>query len=121
MKTAVIIKGNPKFITDNPDADRFYCEIKRFLEGEGYSVTFDHGEAYTQPPDADVWIGHSRGNDRLRFATGGTKTIMLSTVGGINHPEDKALSHGVVPDKFHYILTEDMKEKIKEKLMVVQK
>lgn len=116
MRSAIIIKGNSKFITDNPDANRFYDEVKCFLEERGYSVTFDSGEPYTSPAKADLWVGHSRGSDRLRFAPEGTKTIMLGTVGGINHPEDTSLSKGGIPDKAHYILTDKMKEKIKIEL-----
>jgi len=116
MKTAVIIKGNPKFVIGNPDADRFYNEVKSFLEEQGFSVTFDAGEAYTSPVKADLWISHSRGADRLRFAPKGTKTIMLGIQGGINHPEDRSLVRGDIPEKWHYILTEEMKEKIKMEL-----
>ena len=65
-KTAVIIKGNPKFIDNNKDADSFYEEIKSFLEDLGFEVSFDKGEPYTSPDKADLWIGHSRGADRLR-------------------------------------------------------
>ncbi len=116
MKTAVIIKGNPKFITDNPDADRFYGEVKSFLEELGYFVTFDAGEPYTSPIKADLWIAHSRGSERLRYAPEGTKTIALGSEGGINHPEDKSLVRGDIPEKWHYLLTDEMKEKIKVEL-----
>ena len=116
MKTAVIIKGNPKFVANNPDADRFYDDVKNFLEELGYSVTFDPGKEYTRPIDADLWISHSRGADRLRFAPEGTKTIMLGILGGINHPEDRSLVRGDIPEKWHYILTDEMKEKIKMEL-----
>lgn len=117
VKSAVIIKGNPKFIIGNLDADRFYDEVKHFLEDQGFSATFDLGESYSSPVKADLWIGHSRGNDRLRFAPTGTKTIMLATLGGINNPDDKALFAGAIPDKPHYILTDEMKEKIKIELV----
>jgi hypothetical protein len=116
MKSAVIIKGNPKFVEGNPDADRFYAELKSFLEELGYQATLDSGEPHTQPKPADVWIAHSRGVDRLRFAPPETITIALGTKGGINHPQDKSLKKGDVPDKYHYILTDEMREAIKKHL-----
>jgi 8-oxo-dGTP diphosphatase/2-hydroxy-dATP diphosphatase len=116
MKTAVVIKGNPKFIEGNKDARAFYLDLKTFLEGLGYAVVFDRGEPYTTPPPADLWVGHSRGSDRLRFAPTATKTLALGVEGGINHSQDKALSPGEVPGIFHYLLTEDMKNEIKLQL-----
>lgn len=112
MKTAVIIKGNPKFVDGNRDADRFYNELKLFLESLGYVVSLDTGEPYTEPKAADVWVGHSRGVDRLRFASEGTVTIAIGAEGGINHPQDKSLRKGDVPDQYHYMLTDEMKEQI---------
>ena len=116
MKSAVISKGNPKFVAGNPEADRFYHELKLFLEQLGYAVSFDAGEPYTSPMVADVWIGHSRGSDRLRFASAGTKTIAVGILGGINHPNDTSLSRGQIPDAAHYLLTDEMKERIKQAL-----
>lgn len=112
MKTAVIIKGNPKFVDGSRDADRFYNELKSFLESMGYTVSFDPGEPYTQPKAAAVWVGHSRGVDRLRFAPVGTVRIAIGTEDGINHPQDKSLRKGDTPDQYHYMLTDEMKEKI---------
>ena len=114
MKSAIIIKGNPKFISDNKDAEKFYNNLKVFLEDLNYSVTFDAGLPYTVPIFADLWVGHSRGSDRLRFAPNKTKTIAIGVEGGINNLMDKALSSGDIPDKNHYILTKEMKEKIKK-------
>ena len=80
---AVIIKGNPKYIdrpSIKPLADHFYNEIKIILESKGYEVIFDSGSDYTVPDEtAVVWIGHSRGIDRLRFAKSNIKTIELQT------------------------------------------
>ncbi len=112
FKSAIIIKGNSKFIEGNPLAEIFYQDIKKFLEGLGYQISFDSGEPYTTPPKADLWIGHSRGSDRLRFAPEGTKTVALGTLGGINHPEDHAMLSGHIPDKNHFILTDQMKKEI---------
>ena len=35
VPTAVIVKGNPKYIRGNPDADRFYSDLKQHVEGLG--------------------------------------------------------------------------------------
>jgi hypothetical protein len=79
-KSAVIVKGNPKYIKDpkiKPMAERYYAEISDILRSQGYEVSFDPGLPYTQPVDADLWVGHSRGADRLRFAPEGTRTVSL--------------------------------------------
>ena len=94
-KTAVIIKGNPDHITKSNAShleNSFYTELKKIVESEGYSVSFDPGLPYTQPKDADVWLGFSRGADRLRFAPSGTLTIPVGshTPKAINHPVDAA-------------------------------
>jgi hypothetical protein len=76
-KTAVIVTGNPLFVKGNPSAIRFYGEIEEYLKGIGYAVSRDPGDAYTSPPKADIWIGHSRGADRMRFAPKGTLTMTV--------------------------------------------
>jgi hypothetical protein len=80
---AIIIKGNPKYLRMpkvKPLAVKFYDELQSLLEAKGYEVEFDAGKAYTHPKMyAAVWIGHSRGIDRLRFARSSTKTIALQT------------------------------------------
>lgn len=117
---AVIITGNPKFITSNKWADDFYNEIKNFLEALGYEVVFDPGEPHTTPPPADLWIGHSRGTDRLRFAPATTKIIALgsSLPGAINHPRDNTKdSFGpsdIIPNEYHYAFMDEMRDAIKK-------
>lgn len=111
-KSAVIIKGNPKFISNNPKADAFYQQLRKHLEGLNYTVSDDPGEPYTEPPPANLWIGHSRGADRLRFAPKGVRTLALGSLGGVNHPNDTAMNPGDVPGDAHYELTPDMLEKI---------
>lgn len=82
-KLAVIVKGNPKYLNDpkvKKMADQFYSEIKKILEDKGYTVEMDPGKPHTLPDEsATVWIGHSRGIDRLQFAPKGVKTIELQT------------------------------------------
>lgn len=103
---AIIVKGNPKYLNNEkvkPLAEALYAEIKKILEEKGYAVEFDAGKEYTQPREgAAVWIGHSRGIDRLRFAPKGVKTIELQTM---DHGK-KYKSHdeqGLDPD--HYRLS----------------
>jgi len=126
--TAMIITGNPKYLAmHQQEADKFYSDIAYFLMNMGYEVHYDPGEPYTTPPSADIWVGHSRGIGRLRFAPEGTKTIAF---GGrtrtddiwqtINHPEDerKLLDHvavhgtsrGFYPGPEHYVFTKDMEQ-----------
>ena len=93
-KQAVIIKGNPDHILASGTSPgltrRFHGKLRKILESEGYQVSWDLGLPYTTPKAADVWIGHSRGADRLRFAPKGTTTIAIGsdTAGAINHPKD---------------------------------
>lgn len=115
-RTAVLITGNPKFIDNNPDAHSFYDSLEHFMVGKGYSVVRDAGEPHTRPPKADVWVGHSRGVDRFPYAPEGTLTIRVGAPGGINHPEDKAMEPGQVPNKSHFLLTEAMKKSISNEL-----
>ncbi len=110
--TAVIITGNPKFIHNNPDAHRFYNEIKDHLEQSGHEVSFDAGEPHTSPKRADLWVAHSRGSSRLRYAPEGTRTVLFGSAGGLTHPQDNAVTHGpseLVPNKYHYTLTDEMR------------
>jgi hypothetical protein len=109
---AIIIKGNPKFITDNPIADKFYNEIKLFLENLGFKVEFDAGEPYTEPKPALLWIGHSRGADRLRFAPKNTITINIGNDDGIYHPKDNVHEYDEPPNNYHFKLTKKMKDAI---------
>lgn len=131
--TAVIITGNPKYIANNPRADAFYAELAAFLDALGFTVAFDAGAPQTVPPPANLWIGHSRGADRLRFAPAETITIGIGTPQTpegnsfpvVNHPDDamaeRTYRAGSVvdgptgipnDDTYHYVLTEDMKRAI---------
>ena len=114
--TAVIIRGNPKFIADNPAAEDFYAKLQKHMEQQGYSVTQDAGEPKTVPAAANVWLGHSRGVDRFRFAPEGTRTIGLGAPDGINHPDDTAMKPGDVPTAAHYKLTPEMLAALSAKL-----
>lgn len=115
--SAVLITGNPKFITDNPKADAYYQAVEDYLKDQGYSVSRDPGEPYTEPDPAQLWIGHSRGADRLRFAPEGTRTLAFGAPGGVNHPDDTALSSGDIPTDAHYEFTDDMRQAIADLLI----
>jgi superfamily II DNA or RNA helicase len=114
--TAVIIRGNPKFVANNAAAEAFYAKLQKHMEQQGYEVTQDAGEPHTVPAAANVWLGHSRGVDRFRFAPDGTRTIGLGAPGGINHPDDTAMEPGDVPTAAHYKLTPAMIKALKEQL-----
>jgi 2'-5' RNA ligase len=116
--SAVLIMGNPKFIAGNRKANVFYDKVQEHLEGKGYDVTRDVGKPHTSPAKADLWIGHSRGADRLRFAPEGTKTVAIGSAspGAINHPRDDTTStsgpRDENPNRFHYSLTAAMKKEL---------
>ena len=108
---AVIVKGNPKYITDpkvKNKADAFYSRIKVILEQKGYRVVYDAGEEYTRPDvTAKVWIAHSKGIGRLRFAPDGVRTYALQTKGSVKDKSNDEI--GFDPD--HYVLSDtDIKE-----------
>lgn len=107
-RTAVIIRGNPKFVNGNPAADAFYAKLQKHLEQQGYTVSQDAGEPHTAPQAANLWLAHSRGVDRLPYAPKGTRGIALGAPGGINHPDDTAMTPGDVPTAAHYKLTPEM-------------
>lgn len=116
--TATLILGNPAAISRNPKAHSFYSRIQKFLERLGYVVAVDAGLPYTTPKKSDLWIGHSRGADRLRFAPKGTKVLAFGSVhgGAINHPRDNTTQHSynesVLPNDFHYVFTRAMRDAI---------
>ncbi len=136
-RTAVIIEGNREYMSGPGKTlmDPFYNQIHSYLEQKGYSVTRDPGLPYTSPPKADLWIGHSRGCDRLRFAPQGTKTIAFGTNGNtlkgtntiiVNHPlepvndrnatelsnKERELSIKDPRQRYHFMFTDKMKAAI---------
>lgn len=120
--TAVIIKGNPKRITKKTYKG-IYEDLKKFLEKLGLEVFFDDGSPYTTPPIADIWIGHSRGVDRLKFAPKETLTIKIGShdTDAINHPEEVTSSDPKDYDKLtneqktkHLTLHHSVAQKIKQ-------
>lgn len=102
---AVVVMGNPKYIEDprlKTLATALYCQIKMFLQVK-YTVKFDAGEPFTHPDiHAKLWVGHSRGIDRLRFAPKGVKTIELQTQ---DHDQVYASDDERGRDPLHYKLS----------------
>lgn len=87
---AVIITGNPDRKAP-PRPGTLYDGLQHHLESRGYRVTRDPGLPHTTPDEsAAVWVGHSRGAGRLRFAPPGVTTISVGShqPGSINHPGD---------------------------------
>jgi len=136
-RSAIVIKGDPEDIEENDNADAFYNDIRDFLQELNFSVSFDAGLEHTSPKTADLWIGHSRGADRLRFASPGICLIGLNTPQAaegddfpiINNVRDP-LSHmkyvngkledtesEKLNDRWHYLFTNVMKKRLKEILI----
>ena len=107
--SVVIVKGNPA-------AESFYTQLGELLKQHKYNVSYDPGLPHTEPKAADLWIGHSRGVDRLRWAPEATQTIRMGALDGINHGKDKAMLQGQVPNKYHFMLTNKMKRELISKL-----
>jgi hypothetical protein len=106
-KEIVVIKGNPKYIKNNKNAESFYNQIKKYLIDLGYTASFDAGKPHTSPKeDVYAWVGHSRGVDRLRFAPDGVKTLSLDDYE--ENPNDD-----LTPGPNHYIFNDDMKTALK--------
>jgi len=101
---AVIIKGNMDRLKTNSihnTANLFYNDIKKQLEMKGYRVEFDAGLPYTIPNEnAVLWLGHSRGADRLRFAP---KHIETFEIKGRSNFEDKDINAN---DPEHFVLSD---------------
>ena len=96
---AVIITGNPKYIND-PDisqiAKSFYNLVETILINKGFDVEFDSGRSYTLPNvNALVWVAHSKGISRLKYAPTTIKTIALEC------EADDGMDH------LHYILSDN--------------
>jgi ATP-dependent DNA ligase len=79
LPKAWLITGNPYYTegAQKAQADKFYSGVQSYLESQGYEVGRHRGDPYTSPDAGDLWVGHSRGTDRLRFAPPGTRTVSL--------------------------------------------
>lgn len=82
--TATLIIGDVKHI-DTVEEENFYIEVGEYLEEIGFTVQYDAGLPYTEPSpacDSSIWIAHSRGADRLRFAPSNVITLELESNNG---------------------------------------
>jgi hypothetical protein len=119
LPRAVIVRGNPRWADHAAESERFYDDLAQVARDSGYDVSFDPGAAYTTPdPTAQAWIGYSRGADRLRFAPPGVRAIPVGSdrEGAINNPEDTEMRPGHAPLKAHYVLTDEMRRALVERL-----
>ena len=96
---AIIIKGNPNRKQPKSPGN-LYPKLKKYLQEKGFQVEFDEGKPHTTPNiNAQLWIGHSRGAGRLKFAPKHIITISIgsSLPNSINHPNDKT---NIKPDEY---------------------
>lgn len=103
-KRAVVIKGNPAYLKKYKKwSDAFYSEIESILVDRGLEVSFDPGLPFTVPKEAEVYVAHSRGLDRLRFVDPRSIRIALET----NDPNDgDSEGHYQLSDKDRQTLNE---------------
>lgn len=126
MLTAVLIKGNPKYINNNL-ARLYYKDIVSFVESLGVKITTDPGASFTCPVAADFYIGHSRGCSRSR-CTGDTIFLKFGDLDGINHPLDHkwimeykpGFTKGD-PPAAHFIFTEEQQQAIVDTVVLLNK
>jgi len=113
---AVIIRSKH----EHKKSEDFYQSIRKLLESEGFDVQFDDGEPNTVPNEAELWVGHSTGARRLRFAPDDTHTVALGTKQGISHPMDRAAKRGGRPNWSHFSLTKKMRDAICEEVQEIK-
>lgn len=113
---AVVVKGNVDRMSDASKklANKLYLDIKSKLESQGYKVEFDEGLPNTLPrTDADVWLGFSRGADRLQYAPSNVKTYKIESgsIGKIYSGDIEQQRNANANDPLHFTLTDkDLKE-----------
>ena len=130
LKSAVIIKGNPYYVNKDSENnyENYYKQVEGILREAGYGdVSYDPGEDYTAPKDADLWVGHSRGGGRLRLAPENTKTLRLDDYedgaeeykqllhqamreGGYGSVREFPVEERPQPGKGHWTVTDRMRE-----------
>ena len=138
-KRAVVIKGNPMYVGPNGIqrelADKFYSDIESILRNAGYTeVEFVEPDG-SDIPEADLWIGHSKGEGMLIAAENnnkvpsGTKLIYLSDYepGYIQWRRDAKrqmakkgykswakfiAAEKPLPNKEHYMITDKLRKEL---------
>jgi len=118
MLKAVLFKGNPKFVTNNHLADEFYSILRGLLEDFGYKVAvlepLSHSDEHE---NVHLWVGHSMGGWYISInGPSNIKRIVIGSrvAGSLYHPKDNVITsvYWKIPNKYHYILTEEMKDAI---------
>lgn len=129
--TALVIKGNAKFIENNTVAEQFYADIESYLNKKGYNVHFDVSV------DADLLIGHSNGLTKLNHHHGNSKLLAFGAIPEkatrsdiifANHPIDENYLKAChytrrydYPIPEHYVFTDEMKLAIDSATSLIKK
>ncbi|AEH03796.1 hypothetical protein AVT69_gp363 [Pseudomonas phage PhiPA3] len=119
---AVLITGNPLFI-NNDVARAYYAAIVDYLTQRGVEVIMDKGKPDTCPPQADFYIGHSRGADRVVCFESqpglgiADNFLRFGVIGGYIHPKDeewqsKSRTKFSDPPEEHFEFIQDQKDAI---------
>ena len=119
--SAIIVKGNPEYISGNELANSFYNEIKSFVEDLGFEANFFEGGPEEKPPGADLIIAHSLGVENLQFAPSYSRSIKLGTIDGIYHPLDNVHDEDDPPNEYHFKLTDEMKSTITDNANFIER
>jgi hypothetical protein len=94
---AIIIKGNSKYVDNNPAAEQFYNDIRLYLEAKGYEVVIT--DSKTTPPKAHLLIGHSMGINGLHHIINGRRRSNKNANDFNGENGVKLLALGVLPEK----------------------
>jgi len=115
---ALLIKGNPRFVADNPKALYYYAEIAKYLRKLDYHVIMVESDPRPIFPAADLWIGHSRGAGFLDLAPETVHVISFGSkrYGAINAPGDDIQTAFHLTDRHppdaHFVFTNRMRNEI---------
>ena len=126
---AVVITGNPKFTEGNKTAEKFYREIKNYLQQKGYTVYFQSpNDPCTPPRQAHLLVGHSNGLYKLNSYMENGKLLAFGAIPEkatnnkivfANHPVDEEYLKKChynrrydYPIPEHFVFTDGMKAAI---------
>ncbi len=103
---AVIIKDSPYFVEGSfrRVADAFYNQMVKILDEKGYSIIFDGGYMNEPLPDAELWIAHGNGEQKLHKAVRNDKrsdrdVIFISDFSDASEAYQKALKSAAASSK----------------------
>lgn len=136
-----IIKGNPEVDKANAGHyEKLYDDIAKIVGENGFTSEFDQGLDKTVPPGGKLWIGHSRGGDRLRFAPDNISTLRLDDFEPadykakqqveydkimkehkVNTVADLPIEARPTPGKEHYMLSDEAMTALISKLKELRK